>query len=458
MQLYIKKINTGLYGRIFSICVAIGVFIAFCFCWILNENTYKALSLLPVSYGLLYLLCSANRRYLKNISLSIINISAFCRYIIYPIIITITLNRGIYYEFDFRAICLLIYELIGVFVVISLFAKKLGVEEKSYNIDSSIGIGNFSVGVLFLPLIILYPSLLTKFSISSEVSKSVIVPGVIEVVFTMGIWVIFIYLLGILSLQKFGSRWQNIVCFILVIVVAVYYILFNVISGEDIKRWQIISCGIAMLYIILRLFPEKKKFVIIGGGLGIMVAVLLGSFIKFGLTFSFGNFVNKYLELSHFTEYFGGMRNVTTALDLLLEHPHAQGIESTLTDLFSGVPILSALFDYDTHATAAIFKNHVNRTDIICPLTAQSVAHFGYIGTPVLGMLMTWLAITFNSALKRTNNLYAAYVLIEIVVFTSLYIELNTTIILGRIWVRLMFLILQMFDSMIRVRFKWGRM
>ncbi len=455
MQIYIKNTDKNIYSRIFSICVAIGVCISTAMCFFLNVDAYKWLSLLPLAYGLCFLLCSRNRRYLNNISLSVINISAFCRYIIYPIIITITFYSGGLYQFDSRAIGFLIYELIGVFLVIAVFAKKLDVGENTYYFDGTLGPSNLILGVLFLPVVIFYPSLLAKLSISSEVSKVVIVPGVIDVAFTMGIWILFVYLIGSLSLQKSGSKWQNVICFTLVIIVALYYILFNVISGEDIKRWQIISCGIAMLYIIMKLFPEKKKAVLIGGGLGIIGAVIVGSFVKFGIAFSFVNFVDKYLNISHFTEYFGGMKNITLALEVLMEHPNTQGLESTLTDLFSGVPVLSALFDYESFATASIFQKYVYRTDVICPLTAQSIAHFGYIGTPILAMFMTFMAIHFNVALKRTQNLYSAYVLIELVVFTSLYIELNTTVIMGRIWVRLIFLCLQAADSMIKVRFRW---
>ena len=267
----------------------------------------------------------------------------------------------------------------------------------------------------------------------------------------------FVFLLIQLSKFKDRSPYINIIGFIFAAAVGVYYVLFNSISNENVRRWQIISCGLAILYVLLRLFPTKKRLIFIWGTVGLLIAVILGSFIKFGVRISASNFVSEYLNLEHFTEYFGGMRNITTALNIFDDVPASQGIRSTLTDLFSGVPIISSFFEFDTYSTPAIFQSSVGRTDIICPLTAQSIAHFGVIGTPVLAMIMTFLAITFNSAVKKTGNLFSAYVLIELVVFFSLFMELNTSIILGKLWIRLLFLAMQPLDDRTKLKFIWHR-
>ena len=72
-------------------------------------------------------------------------------------------------------------------------------------------------------------------------------------------------------------------------------------------------------------------------------------------------------------------------------------------------------------------------------------------------MIMTFLAITFNSAVKKTGNLFSAYVLIELVVFFSLFMELNTSIILGKLWIRLLFLAMQPLDDRTKLKFIWHR-
>jgi len=448
--------NRSTYVKIFSFSVLIGSLIALTVCLTLDIGERNIIALLPLAYCCCYFCCFGNWRYLNNISLSIINISAFCRYIIYPIIIATTIASGEVYEFNNKIVWLLIYELIGVFLVIGLFAKKIDVPIKNkFRTDAVIGIPNTLLMISLVPIIMLFPSLLTRFSISSDVVKTASITGIVEVIFIMGTWVLFLYLLARLSSVEYRFKGQKIVSFILVIAVALYYILFNSINGEDVKRWQIIACGIAMIYIVIKLFPEKKNIILIGGTAGMITAIIIGSFIKFGVTISLANFIDTYFDLGHFTEYFGGMRNISTALDVFESNSNAQGIQSTLTDLFSGVPILSALFDYSSYATPPMFQEYVNRTDIICPLTAQSIVHFGYIGTPVLAMTMTYLAIVFNRALKRTNSLYSAYVLVELTVFFSLFIELNTTIILGKLWIRLMFLALQPFDSMTKFKIRW---
>ncbi len=449
------KQTIGGYKNFFSSAVFLCGLISTFLCLALDIGEKRIVAILPLTYIILYALFKNNRFFLDNISLSIINISAFCRYIIYPMIITLTVSNGGVYNFDVNVVYLLSYELIGVFIVIGLFAKKLNSSTYTeFTLDTSLGIPNLSLLALLFPILILFPTLLTRFSISSDVFKNASTSGVIEILFTMGLWVLFVHLLVKLSVLKDGSRLTNRVGFLLAVLVGVYYILFNSISGLDVKRWQIISCGIAMVFILMRLFPAKKRLIIIGGTVGVVVFVLIGSFIKFRLFGSSVSFVDKFLDIGHFTEYFGGMKNITRAIEVFDTSPNVQGIQSTLTDLFSGAPVISAFFDFENYSTISIFQNATHRTDIICPMTAQSIAHFGVLGTPILAMIMTYLAILFNVVLKKTANLYSAYVLIELVVFTSLFMELNTTIILGKIWIRLMFLVLQYIEKSAKIKFK----
>lgn len=351
----------------------------------------------------------------------------------------------------------MIYELFGVFLIIEIFGNRLNVqavkEVPASKLEAPIGIPNLFIMLMLLPILAMFPQLLTRFSASMGVEKFTNTSGIIEIVFTMGIWVLFIYLLIQLSKFKDKSPSKNTIGFILAAAVGAYYVIFNSVNNENVRRWQIISCGVAILYILLKLFPTKKRFVIIFGTVGLLAAVILGSFIKFGVGVSLTNFVDEYLNLEHFAEYFGGMKNVTKAINVFDDIPDSQGIMSTLTDLFSGMPVVSSFFDFDSYSTVAIFQDHMARTDIICPLTAQSVAHFGIIGTPVLAMLMTFLAINFNRAAKKTENLFSAYVLIELVVFFSLFMELNANIILEKLWVRLLFLALQPIEDRTKLKF-----
>ena len=53
----------------------------------------------------------------------------------------------------------------------------------------------------------------------------------------------------------------------------------------------------------------------------------------------------------------------------------------------------------------------------------------------------------------KTENLFSAYVLIELVVFFSLFMELNANIILEKLWVRLLFLALQPIEDRTKLKF-----
>ena len=369
-------------------------------------------------------------------------------------IIALTIHNGGYYPFDKKCVWILIYEMIGVYLVIGLFAKKIPEPEKSrFQNSDCIGVPNSILAVSLLPICVIFPTLLTRFSVDSSVSKAASAIGVVEVVFSMGIWVAFVFLITRVANEK---KYRTL-CLIWAIAIAAYYVMFNSISGEDVKRWQIISCGMAMLYICINLFPERRNHIISFGIVGIIVSVVLGSLIKFGNEGSIINIAGQYFDVFHFTEYFGGMKNITTAMDLFSNNEKLQGTRSLFTDLFSGMPVVSSFFDYNTYSSVAMFEAHVMRTDVICPLTAQSIAHFGVLGAPIFGMAMAYMAIMFNKMLNETRSYYSAYVLIELVVWFSLFMALNTTIILGKMWIRLMFLLLQQIDRRTLLKFKWGR-
>lgn len=443
------------YKIIFSSVVVICGLLSTLLCLFLNIGDKRIIAILPLTYTVLYILFKNNRKYLENISLTIINISAFCRYIIYPVIIAVTVTNGGNYSFNVNTVYLLVYELIGVFCVIGVCAKKMNQSTADVErpLNTNLGIPNLSLLMLLLPIIIVFPSLLTRFSISSDVIKSASSVGIIEIVFTMGIWVLFVHLIIKLSVLKDRSKHINHFGFLLAALVGIYYILFNSISGSDVKRWQIISCGIAIIYLLIKVFPTKRRLIIVCGLGGIVVSVVVGSFIKFGVLGTSKGLIDYFFNIEHFAEYFGGLKNITRAIEIFDVSPNTHGMLSVLTDLFSGAPIISAWFDFNNYSTASVFQNAMQRSDIICPLTAQSVAHFSECGTPILAMLMTYLAITFNTVLNKISNPYAAYVLIELVVFTSLFMELNTTIILGKVWIRLMFLILQIIDERTKIKF-----
>ena len=119
------------YVRIYSACVLIGTLVAVWVCLFLKRK-YQIIGILPATYCLCYFFCPGNRDYLNNISLTIINISSYCRYIIYPLIIAGTLNSGDGYAFDISNVWLLAYELVGVFVVVGLMAKKLDIPSSEF--------------------------------------------------------------------------------------------------------------------------------------------------------------------------------------------------------------------------------------------------------------------------------------------------------------------------------------
>lgn len=111
------------------------------------------------------------------------------------------------------------------------------------------------------------------------------------------------------------------------------------------------------------------------------------------------------------------------------------------------MPVISGLFIHDNKNSSIImYQSFTGRKDIICPLIVQSIAHFGRIGAPIMSMIMMYLAIEFNCLLKRTRSMYVAFVCIEAIFYCSLFMGLNTMIIMGVVWIRLIYIMLMHFN------------
>ena len=423
-----------------------------CITVVINSKHFYMASTMPIVALVLFFLNKTNIRAFDNISLLVINISMALRYGLYPALLMLSGEDGLYYADDTEVILLMLYELIGIFSVISIKGKQLIclVETKEVVENSSyIGVVTLLLIVFMIPAAIISPSLLRQFSLSSLTIKQVdeSTQGFIISFFSMGVWTLLVFVLGSLGkITKNEKSYVKGISLLISIIISLLYLVSKVISGTNIRRWVIICSGLAISIILIRVFPQKRKRIIWIATIGIIIGVIFGSLIKYNETSSIYGFIIKHGSYSSLDLYFSGIKSVRDGLSTIDTFSTTKSFNSTLTDLFSGMPFISRLFNAKTDGVPALYQAYIGRTDLICPMIVQSVAHFGIIGAPILSMMYTYLALEFNNRYKGTSNLYEVFVYVEMMFYSSLVMELNTLIIMGVIWIRLIYLAMLKFD------------
>lgn len=401
--------------------------------------------IMPLAYALSLLFCHNIRDKFSSLSVMIINSVCLVRYVLYPLMLVIEQSSGSYYAaISSEAIYLMVYELLAVQFFLNWYSKRIDLSQKlkegSFS-NTELGPYNRILLLLVVPIALLFPSLLSMFRFLG-IAKDVTVPGPIGVCFNMGMTVAYVFLLTIFSKKK------NPLSLVLSIVVAVAYIFLSMVSGDNVRRWLFLWVGIPTIIVLLHSYPKYRNTIRTIAVIGIPLGIFWGSFIKFQVTdISILDFVDNFMGSQSLSEYFGGLNGLAFCMANLAQDANAASFTSTLTDLFGNMPVISRLFNPDVYSTQIIYQELVGRHDLICPLLGQSYAHFGTLGSPLLSLMMVAVAVECDIASKNAGTIYQLYVLIMMCVTFSLFMCLNTMIILTHAWTLIIFLVIQFFNN-----------
>ena len=401
--------------------------------------------IMPISYAVSLLICHNIRDKFSSLSVMIINSVCLVRYVLYPLMIVIEQSSGSYYVAISReAIYLMVYELLAVQFFLNWYCKRIDISiklnEGSFG-NTELGPYNRILLLSVVPIALLFPSVLSMFRFLG-IAKSASVPGPVGVCFDMGMTVVYVYLLTIFSKQK------NLLSFVLSITVSVAYIFLTMVGGGNVRRWLFLWVGIPTIIVLLHSYPKYRNAIRTIAVIFIPLGIFYGSFIKFEVTdISILDFVDNFLGSQSLSEYFGGLNGLSFSMTNLAQDAKAASFTSTLTDLFGNMPVVSRLFNPDVYSTQIIYQKLVGRQDLICPLLGQSYAHFGTLGAPLLSLIMVAVAVECDIASKKARTIYELYVLIMMCVTFSLFMCLNTMIILTHAWTLIIFLVIQYFNN-----------
>lgn len=421
-----------------------------CVCAVYEGGTRNGVQLyqLPLLCLVCFLLFRNIRKTLSSLSILTMSVVCVIRYGIYPLTVSIEGSMGAsYVDYSQEAFYLMLYEMIVVLYFVNIYSKRI---LKTPNIGTLI-IADYkltTINRLFLlltiPLVIIFPSLLGMFRFLGIAESSVPISGVFAITFKIGLYIGYLYILSKCGRNGKGGSLHLIAALAITIL-----FIFMIAFGEtNVSRWSFLWIGIPSLIIISNTFPRYKKTITLFACIAIPIAIIIGSFVKFAVSdYSVISFLSNFVTSNALSEYFGGLNGLTYSIQTVALEAKASTLYSTLTDLFCGTPLLSSFFDFDNYSTQSIYLDYLGRSDLICPLLGQSYAHFGFWGAPIYSIFMAMFAIEFDCISRKAKDVYVKYVSSSLCMSFSLFMCLNTIIILTNAWALIIFLIIQMYNN-----------
>lgn len=428
-------------SKIYILYIALSLISAlFCYQNINANHLDKPLFLVPLFYGIVLSICQNLRK--NFLSLSIIAINSVCliRFALYPVMLVVEQNL----LFTKESVYLMIYEMSSVLIFLNIYARRLQYvhndqKQHIYFDQKQIGKLNLVLIPLTLMLGLIFPSLLSSaFSYFGKSSGNL--HGALSVFFTTGIMVIYVSILTKLSVLK-GNKVFSLT---LALLISIIYIFLTSYGGDNVHRWKFLSVGLPTMYVLIESFPRYKKNILTLFCIAITFSIFIGSFIKFSISdVSIENFLSIFITSDSLDVYFGGLISISDALSLLRGDVFANSFESTLTDFFGNMPVASQFFDTEYYSTHSLYLHALGRTDLIIPLTAQSVLHFGVMGTPTMAIIMSIVAVESDRYSKTTMSIFSIFGSVTLCILFSMFMCLSTTILMPQLWKLIIFLTIQ---------------
>lgn len=432
-----------------SIYIGILVIFALCslFCWMQEKRSVLPVYQLPLLCLFCFLVFRKIRIHINSLSVLTISLVCVIRYGIYPVTICLENADGSSYVILSRdALNLMLYEMIVVLFFLNFYTRRLDdVKKNSSSIIADYKLSTLNKFLLLLAfsLVLFFPSLLSVFHFFGIAKSKVPISGVVSIAFLSGLYVGYLFLLSKLSRSGKGG----LVSLFASLLIGVVFIFCIAIGNGSVSRWAFLWIGIPTLIILSDMYPNHKRTLVVFSCMALPFAIIAGSFLKFALSdFSITMFFSNFITSESLSEYFGGLSGLSYSMQNLVIDPKAGTLYSTLTDLFCSTPLLSSLFDFEQYSTQSIYLDYLGRTDLICPLLGQSYAHFGFWGAPIFSIMMTLFAVEFERISFKANNVYLKYPSLSLCITFSLFMCLNTIIILSNAWALIVFLIIQLYN------------
>lgn len=427
------------------ICLMIGIFIMD-----LNNYAYKFLFILPILYGVLFVLVIPifikEKKY--GPGLILLYIITFIRYVIMPILLKET-----YYYRDARyqpentslniAILIMIVELISIALMVIIFYKipnsnKIVAElSKEENQNRKLMLG-FVLIICFI-IVLRNPNVLKFFNFfliqeSTQIyTQEALNASTLQVLAISWIRVLLPVLWIKCCKEKLLKTKNDIWCYIAMIGPLLAITFFNGTS-----RSSIIMPAYAYTLILGKTFPKYKKRIQISIISVASIAVLsLTLFKSFGHNVNSVNSINIQWLANYLQAYFGGPHNMAIAIETKKMFINEIGIGTFLSDILGPITIIGKPFR-NSLSTPELFNYKFFGSNVsfdqVIPTAGESYMFFGILGCCIFSMIIVYIICKLDFNYFKEESIELGFLYAITACQAAFNLPQNLTILLSNLY------------------------
>lgn len=396
--------------------------------------TFQLISIIPAVYTLVFIVC---RRFADFTSPGCftIHLIGFLRYMLTPfIIVTSKQLSAMEHAFDDigSAVLIMIIEMIFIFGATLLYNPHDIVHPADKIRFPSII--KFLAIMAFLFFAIDNRSLIGNLSVFSgkvTVEDTNATSGIVSIIWQALCAFIFCFIINDIASNRRHKR-----LLLLSLVCGLIYLLVIFTGQTELSRWYTIVTLIAMTFWMFKLYPNRKRSILLAVLIPTFVLIFVASILKntdVGLGAGWGKALNSMFNSTNMDSYFAGPANVSNAI--ATNRIYSPGLGSLFFDIFNNFPVINHIFDH-THASVNYFARYLSRGDQILPLVGQSFTWFSYALTPLLSVLSVIMTKKLDAKFRGTDGIFT-YLYGFFAVWCALMPVLNMTIWLSWIYARI---------------------
>lgn len=401
------------------------------------------LVLIPLIFLILFLIFPSFSRYMfNNLGITVVNFTMLLRYVVSPLLMAfygsnIQIGATVSISIQSRAVGLMIYEMIILFVIFAIFHKYFYTNKvEFYNVKARPNLFGWIFFIVVILLVALDPSSIGRYSFiwsTSQLNNDTLANvGLVALFVQLAQIVLTVSILNII--YKFYERKPNILYLLLSLVVIMISASF--IVGTS--RSSIIIPLITGLFTVFILYKNYRKLIIAMSVILSLLVIGISTLLKQntnivtsrGLYHSAGALENFNTDVQI---YFSGLVNIGHSIETsyIYEPFHFNAI---FGDLTHSVIFVNSLFKNYHSALVAfndMFYKRVGVSDQILPLLGQGYLYFGAVLAPVFSVIVLFVVMLLDKNIQHSNSVFTLYVYAYLCLKFSLFFMSNATILLS---------------------------
>lgn len=431
--------------------------ISFIICLIANTtNGYDWLFLIPVTYffsnSVDLILNKLSKKQYKNVGITVINIIAFIKFSLMPIIIvsikdyyggvlTGQIPSAYYLHQGILLTCMECISIFFTMIIFFLIKSKRKTEKENTQIIKKIKFGPVMMAIFIISIL-----LIIKFSdaffptdlfIMSEDYEAVTidssVDGLVKIFFNMFKVFGLLYFLQFFS-QKYLEKKQFKYIIGMLVIVLIYLAL-----NLSVSRWNIVIPVIAVLFILKEVWFKTTMNKV---AITIIILTLATSFIsisqnKFNwLVKDQGDSLHRlmYVFGGEMQEYFSGPRAIAQGIESYKIYNHSITYTTLFNDFTGSIPFVSHYIDQSDRIN--IYYNYFlkgtnDEATQIMPMITVGLSYFGYGLCYIFIVISIICSCMFGEKVDNCNNIFEKYIYMFGTIWFAMCLGFNTQIIFG---------------------------